>query len=40
MDDKLTQCLKNACDCMRIHFLDHVIICDGQYYSYAENGRQ
>lgn len=24
---------------MRIHFLDHVIVCDGQYYSYAENGR-
>jgi DNA repair protein RadC len=39
VDDKLTQCLKKACDCMRIHFLDHVIVCDGQYYSYAENGR-
>jgi len=39
VDDKLTQCLKKACDCMRIHFLDHVIVCDGQYYSYHENGR-
>ena len=39
VDDKLTQSLKKACDLMRIHFLDHVIVCDGQYYSYAENGR-
>ena len=39
VDDKLTQSLKKACECMRIHFLDHVIVCDGQYYSYHENGR-
>ena len=39
VDDKLTQSLKKACDLMRIHFLDHVIVCDGQYYSYSENGR-
>ena len=39
VDDKLTQSLKKACDLMRIHFLDHVIVCDGQYYSYHENGR-
>ena len=38
-DDKLTQALKRACECMRIYFLDHVIVCDGQYYSYAECGR-
>jgi DNA repair protein RadC len=24
---------------MRIHFLDHVIITDGQYYSYHESGK-
>jgi DNA repair protein RadC len=24
---------------MRIHFSDHVIVCDGQYYSYVERGR-
>jgi DNA repair protein RadC len=24
---------------MRIHFADHVIVCDGQYYSYVERGR-
>jgi DNA repair protein RadC len=28
-----------ACDIMRIHFLDHVIITDGQYYSYREHGK-
>jgi len=39
VDDKLTQSLKKGCDLMRIHFLDHVIVCDGQYYSYHENGR-
>ena len=39
VDDKLTQSLKKACDVMRVHFLDHVIVCDGQYYSYHENGR-
>jgi len=39
VDDKLTQSLKKGCDLMLIHFLDHVIVCDGQYYSYHENGR-
>ena len=38
-DDTLTQTLKKACDLIRIHFLDHVIGCDGDYYSYAERGR-
>ena len=38
-DDKLTQTIKKACDLMRIHFLDHVIVCDGDYYSYRERGR-
>ena len=38
-DDALTQTLKKACDLMRIHFLDHVIVCDGDYYSYADRGR-
>jgi DNA repair protein RadC len=38
-DDTLTQTLKKACDLMRIHFLDHVIVCDGDYYSYADRGR-
>jgi DNA repair protein RadC len=38
-DDRLTQRVKKACETMRIHFLDHIIICDGSYYSYHEMGR-
>ena len=38
-DDALTQNLKAACNVMRLHFMDHVIITDGQYYSYHEQGR-
>ncbi len=38
-DDSLTQQLKRACDIMRLHFLDHVIVVDGQYYSYHEQGK-
>ena len=38
-DNHLTKDIKRACELMRIHFLDHVIITDGQYYSYHESGR-
>ena len=38
-DNQLTNNLKSACDVMRIHFLDHVIITDGHYFSYHESGR-
>lgn len=38
-DDRLTQRVKKACETMRIYFLDHLIICDGQFYSYRERGR-
>ena len=38
-DDKLTQRLKKASEIMRIYFADHVIITDGNYYSYREQGR-
>ena len=38
-DDHLTIRVKKACDIMRIHFLDHIIVTDGCYYSYKENGR-
>lgn len=38
-DNLLTNNLKSACDVMRIHFLDHVIITDGHYFSYHESGR-
>ena len=39
MDNDLTYSIQNACRLMRIHFLDHVIITDGAYYSYHEKGR-
>ena len=38
-DDRLTKRVKQACEVMRIFFLDHLIITDGQYYSYYEQGR-
>jgi len=38
-DDDVTQQLKRACQIMRLHFMDHVIVADGQYYSYHEEGR-
>ncbi len=38
-DDNLTENLQKACRVMRIHLLDHVIITDGAYYSYAECGK-
>ncbi|MBQ7419556.1 MAG: DNA repair protein RadC [Prevotella sp.] len=37
-DHHLTHNIKKACEIMRIHFLDHVIITDGHYYSYHEAG--
>ena len=38
-DDRLTQRISEACRTMRIHFADHVIVTDGGYYSYRENGK-
>ena len=38
-DDELTMSIKKASDLMRIHFADHVIIGDCQYYSYREQGK-
>jgi DNA repair protein RadC len=38
-DDDLTRSIKHACELMRIFFMDHVVITDGQYYSYHELGR-
>lgn len=37
-DKQLTLKIKQACDIMRIHFQDHVIIGRGQYYSFHESG--
>ena len=38
-DDALTQQVRQACEVMRLHFMDHVIVADGNYYSYREEGR-
>ena len=38
-DDNLTNQIHQACQLMRIHFMDHVIVTDGLYYSYHESGR-
>ena len=38
-DNELTRSIRRACELMRIHFFDHVIITDGQYYSYHELGK-
>lgn len=38
-DERLTDRMKKACDIMAINFLDHVIIGDGSYYSFREEGK-
>ncbi|WP_366516835.1 JAB domain-containing protein [uncultured Prevotella sp.] len=37
-DNQLTQSLLKACSVMRLKFMDHVIVADGHYYSYHEEG--
>lgn len=38
-DDRLTQALNQAANTMNIRLLDHVIVTDGAYYSYVDEGR-
>ena len=38
-DDELTKGIHRACELMKIHFMDHVIITDGHYYSFHEQGK-
>ena len=38
-DDQLTEKISKACKTMDIRFLDHLIIADDTYYSYADEGR-
>lgn len=38
-DDELAKSINRACQIMRIHFRDHVIVTDGAYYSYREEGK-
>lgn len=37
-DDKLTTSIQKACSMLHIHFADHVILADGSYFSYREEG--
>jgi DNA repair protein RadC len=38
-DKELTRSIKRACELLNIYFLDHVIVTDGQYYSFKEQGQ-
>ena len=38
-DDNLTKKMQDAARLLRIHLADHVIVANGNYYSYHENGR-
>ena len=38
-DEELTKSIQRACELKRIHFMDHVIVTDGQYYSFHELGK-
>ena len=38
-DDELTRRTAKACSMMNLHLLDHIILTDGAYYSYADEGR-
>ena len=38
-DDMLTSHIHKACDLLHIHFADHVILTDGGYFSYREEGK-
>ena len=38
-DDNVTRQIDRACNIMQVHFLDHIIITDGYYYSYHESGK-
>ena len=38
-DNRLTERVRKACEVMRLYFLDHIIVTDGQYFSYRESGR-
>ena len=38
-DDRLTDKLLKACRMMNIRLLDHIIVADGGFYSYCEEGK-
>ena len=38
-DDRLTQVLRHGASTMNIRLLDHLIVTDGAYYSYSDEGK-
>ena len=38
-DDKLTQKIKNAAELLDIKVLDHIIVCEDQFFSYSDSGK-
>lgn len=38
-DDQLTERVKKACEIMSVKLLDHIIITDGAYFSYCDEGK-
>ena len=38
-DDRLTESLRKAAETMNIRLLDHLVITDGSYYSYSDEGK-
>jgi DNA repair protein RadC len=38
-DIHLTQTIREAAELMKIRMFDHVIVCDGTYYSFADEGK-
>lgn len=38
-DDMLTDRLRQACELMNIRLTDHIVLTDGRFYSYADEGR-
>lgn len=38
-DDRLTARIRKACEIMDLRFIDHIVIGDGTYYSYNDEGK-
>ncbi len=38
-DDRLTENVRSACEIMKISFIDHIILGNGNYYSYRDQGK-
>lgn len=38
-DERLTARVRQACEAVSVRLLDHIIVTDGDYYSFGENGK-